>query len=72
MQLRMARFLYGLTQIELESKSGVCQTRISHFERGHAKPNKNEKIKIESVLGPINWAGTRRKRTRFPNQRKEG
>lgn len=55
MNLRTARFIRGITQIELQARSGVFQSRLSLFERGYAYPTGVEKQRIEAVLGPIDW-----------------
>jgi transcriptional regulator with XRE-family HTH domain len=51
MNLREARFKKKLTQFDLRLKTGISQTKISHFERGYLVPREDEKIRIVEALG---------------------
>ena len=58
MNLREARFKRNLTQFDLRLKTGISQTKISHFERGYLKPREDEKIRIVKALGvsELDWS----------------
>ncbi len=61
MDLLTIRFLKRLTQIELQAKSGVLQSRISMAENGYITLRQDEREKIEKVLnmkGTIDWEGS--------------
>lgn len=51
MNLREARFRKKLTQFDLRIKTGISQTKISHFERGYLIPREDEKKRIARALG---------------------
>ena len=51
MNLREARFKRNLTQFDLRLKTGISQTKISHFERGYLVPREDEKKRIFEALG---------------------
>ncbi len=54
--LKLARVAKGLTQIDLQIKTRIPQSKISHAERGIIPLKKEEKRKIEKVLGiNIDW-----------------
>ena len=61
MELRYLRFIKKMTQLDLMLRSGVHQSRISHFENGYAEPREDEKERIAMVLGcnqnEITWNG---------------
>jgi hypothetical protein len=63
MNLKMTRFVSGMSQAELFKKSGVYMSRISQFEKHGIQLNPSEKAKIEAVLGTIDWESPQ-KRTR--------
>lgn len=48
--LKDKRFFAGLTQDELQRKTGIHQTRISRLERGYLKPTAEEKQKLAKAL----------------------
>lgn len=50
-RLKELRARYRVTQFVLGLKSGVCQTRISYYERGLIKPRVDEKKKLAEALG---------------------
>lgn len=50
MNLREARFKKKLTQFDLRIKTGISQTKISHFERGYLLPRDDEKIRLAKAL----------------------
>ena len=54
MNLREARFKRNFTQFDLRLKTGISQTKISHFERGYLLPSEKEKIRIVEALGVSN------------------
>ena len=49
-KLKLTRILSGLTQLELEEKSGVLQCRISKHENGYADLNQKEKKALAGAL----------------------
>ena len=51
MNLREARFKKNYTQFDLRLKTGISQTKISHFERGYLLPRDDEKQRIAKALG---------------------
>ena len=51
MDLKEARFQKKLTQFDLRIKTGIHQSKISNFERGYLKPNKDEKKLLAKALG---------------------
>jgi transcriptional regulator with XRE-family HTH domain len=59
MNLRQIRQLKGQTQFDLRLKTGIHQTKISHFERGYLEPGEEEKKLISQALGcdlaDIDW-----------------
>jgi len=69
--LRDARIEKGLTQYILEELSGITQTQISLIERGKHKPNRFTRVKLEQVLGPIDWSETSGIQVRGNYQRAE-
>jgi len=57
-ELKHARLLRGMTQIQLRKKSSVHNTTISYLERGLVKPRPDQIEKIEAALdmrGLIEW-----------------
>jgi len=48
--LRWARFIKQMTQKELELRSEVHQTKISHFENGNLLPRDDERERIAKAL----------------------
>ena len=59
MNLKTARFFKGITQTELQSRSGVFQSRISLFEKGYAQPTTKERTRIDEALGiTVDWDET--------------
>ena len=59
MELREARFKKNLTQLDVCIKTGIHQSKISHFERGYLIPRDDEKKRISKALGvktdDLNW-----------------
>ncbi len=54
--LKLTRIAQGLTQIDLQIKTNIVQSKISHAERGILPLKKEEQRKIETVLGTkIDW-----------------
>ncbi len=54
--LKLTRVAQGLTQIDLQIKTKIPQSTISHGERGILPLKEEEKRKIEKVLGTkIDW-----------------
>ncbi len=51
MDLKEARFKKKLTQFDLCIKTGIQQSKISHFERGYLTPRDDEKKRIAKALG---------------------
>ena len=49
--LKKARSIIGVSQWELERRSGVHQSRISLFENGLKSPKEIEKVKLTAALG---------------------
>ena len=49
--LKTARSILGVSQWELEMRSGVHQSRISLFENGLKSPKETERIKLAAALG---------------------
>lgn len=49
-KLRELRFLKGLTQIELEKRTGVHRTSISPIENGYVEPSPEQKKKLAEAL----------------------
>ncbi|MCK5219840.1 helix-turn-helix transcriptional regulator [bacterium] len=60
MDLREARFKKKLTQFDLCIKTGIQQSKISHFERGYLAPRDEERKRIAKALGvkasDLNWS----------------
>src|SRR5690554_977796 len=59
MNLMQVRNKQGLTQRQLSKLAGVSQSLISKFEIGSLYPDKLEQLKIEGVLGPVDWIATK-------------
>lgn len=60
MDLKSIRFVKGMTQVELQRRSGVFQSRISLAEKGTLKLRNGEKRELENALkakGIIDWGG---------------
>lgn len=57
-KLNIARIRENWTQAQLANVCGVTTVTISNLERGVTRPQKSTKKKIESILGPIDWATT--------------
>ena len=54
--LKLTRVAQGLTQIDLQIKTNIVQSKISHAERGILPLKEEEKRKIEQALGTkIDW-----------------
>jgi len=54
--LKLTRVMQELTQLDIQIKTGIPQSKISHAERGKLPLNDEEKHKIEKVLGArIDW-----------------
>jgi transcriptional regulator with XRE-family HTH domain len=51
MNLKEARFKKNQTQFDLRIKTGISQTKISHFERGYLVPSEDEKARLAKALG---------------------
>ena len=50
MDLREARFKRRLTQLDIRLRTGIHQSKISHFERGFMKPRQDEKARLAKAL----------------------
>lgn len=50
-KFRMLRLKSGLTQKEIELKSGIYASKISYFENYQAKPSEEEAEKLANALG---------------------
>ena len=48
--LRAVRKLFRLSQDQLSSRSGICQSRISYLEAGHINPSKRERGALARAL----------------------
>ena len=59
MNLMQVRNKQGLTQRQLSELAGVSQSLISKVEKGGLYPDKLEQLKIEGVLGPVDWIATK-------------
>ncbi len=71
MNLKEARFLKGLTQMDLQRMTGVFQPRISQEERGRKILREDEKRRIEQVLGlegAIDWGGNKNVSLQYENE----
>ncbi len=58
MNLKSIRFVKCVTQMQLQERSGVFQSRISLAEKGILKLRNDEKKELENALnakGIINW-----------------
>ena len=58
MDMRVARLIANIKQLELQKATGINQSRISAIENGHVKPSANEKSRLEKALnlnGAIDW-----------------
>ena len=51
LNLKKARSILGVSQWELEMRSGVHQSRISLFENGLKSPREMERVKLAAALG---------------------
>ncbi|MGC2167803.1 MAG: helix-turn-helix domain-containing protein [Acidimicrobiales bacterium] len=45
-QLRQARGTAGLTQIQLATRAGTSQSRLSSYENGSVTPNRSTKVRL--------------------------
>lgn len=50
-QLRAIRRKQKLTQMEVETKSGIPQTTLSRWERDQGEPTASDIIKLAAALG---------------------
>ena len=50
-RLRAMRLLRGLTQKQLEAKTGIDKGRISAFENGHINPRLSTVLRFTEALG---------------------
>jgi transcriptional regulator with XRE-family HTH domain len=50
-RLRRARLMAGLSQSELEGRSGIPKARLSRYENGHVLPSLGTLQKLASSLG---------------------
>lgn len=50
-QLKLIRFLRGMSQFQLRLISGVSATKLSFIENGMVEPNEDEKLRIAKALG---------------------
>ena len=50
-RLRAMRLLRGLTQKQLEAKTGIDKGRISAFENGHINPRLSTVLRFTKALG---------------------
>jgi transcriptional regulator with XRE-family HTH domain len=50
-RLRRARLIAGLSQSELEGRSGIPKARLSRYENGHVLPSLGTLQKLASALG---------------------
>ena len=53
--LHEIRLSKGITQEELSELTGVHRVLVSRIETGKCRPNAATKLKLESVLGRIDW-----------------
>jgi transcriptional regulator with XRE-family HTH domain len=49
-KLREIRVVRGVTQFDLRLKTGIHQTKISHFEHGYMTPREDEKLALARAL----------------------
>ena len=49
-KLREVRVVKGVTQFDLRLKTGMSQTKISHFEHGYIIPREDEKLALANAL----------------------
>lgn len=54
-ELKIVRKQKELTQIELAKLVNILPATLSDTENGIRVPHKKTKIKIEAILGPIDW-----------------
>lgn len=55
--LKLARVAQNLSQIDLQIKTNILQSKISHAERGLLPLKEEEKRKLEKALGAkIDWS----------------
>ena len=59
MDLKEARKLKGLTQLELAQITFVREVTINEIELGKVFPNKSTRRHIEFAVGPIDFVSTR-------------
>jgi predicted nucleotidyltransferase len=45
-QLRVARLAAGLTQVQLATRAGTSQSRLSSYEKGAVTPNRSTKFRL--------------------------
>jgi len=45
-QLRVARLAAGLTQVQLATRAGTSQSRLSSYENGAVTPNRSTKVRL--------------------------
>lgn len=57
--LRIARIENGWSQQDLANVCSITQVTISNIETGKTEPLDMTKHKIESLLGKIDWPGTK-------------
>ena len=50
-QVKLLRFLRGMSQFQLRLISGVNATKLSFIENGMVEPNEDEKFQIAKALG---------------------
>jgi transcriptional regulator with XRE-family HTH domain len=59
MNLRELRFKNGLTQYDINARTGIHQSKISLIERGYIHPDETEKRKIAKAfrvhVSDIEW-----------------
>ncbi len=51
MKLKILRAIKGVTQYEVNLRTGIPQSKISLIERGYVEPSKNVKVLIANALG---------------------
>ena len=56
--LKIARAERNLSQRVLSDQSLVSQVTISQIENGRVEPYRSTRIKIEKIIGPIDWKKT--------------
>ncbi|RNC84464.1 MAG: XRE family transcriptional regulator [Balneola sp.] len=56
--LKIARMIINLTQYRLSKLSSISQVTISKIENGIVRPRDKTILKIEKIVGPVDWERT--------------